>query len=77
MIEKIKDKAKVGKIRDRAWEAVNASLKDLILRTVKVSKSVAPEVPKDAVTVENSVDVAGVGVLPKIHLSVKVDMSKL
>jgi hypothetical protein len=67
----------VQKIKDKAWETLEARLKDLIIRVVEVSKSAAPEVPKDAVTVESSVDIAGIGVLPKIHLSVKVDMSKL
>jgi hypothetical protein len=67
----------VEKIKDKAWEVMQGSLKNLIVTVVEVAKSVAPEVPKEAVIVESSVDTAGVGVLPKIHLSVRVDMSKL
>ena len=67
----------VEKIRDKAWDLTEASWKNLILTVVQVAKSVAPEVPKDAVIIESSVDTAGVGVLPKLHLSVRVDLSKL
>lgn len=65
------------KIKEKTWEVVQGSLKNLIVTVVEVAKSVAPEVPKDAVIVESSVDTAGIGVLPKIHISVRVDMSKL
>jgi hypothetical protein len=67
----------VEKIKDKAWEVMQASLKNLIVTVVDVANSVAPEVPKQAITIESSVDTIGVGVLPKIHISVKVDMSKL
>ena len=67
----------VEKIKDKAWDVIQGSLKNLIITVVEVAKSVAPEVPKEAVIVESSVDTVGVGVLPKVHLSVRVDMSKL
>jgi hypothetical protein len=67
----------VEKIRDKAWETIEAKLKDLIVTIVEVAKSAGPEVPKNAVIVEGSVDLAGIAVLQKVHLGVRVDMSKL
>jgi hypothetical protein len=67
----------VEKIKDKAWEKIEIQLKNLIITIVEVAKSAAPEVPKNAVNVEGSIDLLGIGVLPKVHLSVRVDMSKL
>lgn len=56
---------------------MEARLKNLIVTVVEVAKATAPEVPKNAITIESSVDLPAIAVIPKIHVSVKVDMSKL
>jgi hypothetical protein len=67
----------VEKIMDKAWARIETRLKDLIVKMVEVAKSAAPEVPKNAVNIEGLVDLPGITGLGKIHLIVKVDMSKL
>jgi hypothetical protein len=67
----------VEKIRGKAHDKVEETLKNFIVTAVKVAQSAAPEVPRNAVNIEASVEIPGMTLIPKIHLSVKVDLSKV
>ena len=59
----------IEKIKDKAWEKIESQLKDFIVTMVEVAKSAAPEVAKNAINVEGSVDLPGVAVLLKSTLA--------
>jgi len=66
-----------GKIKDKAWEMAEEKVKDFVVSAVGAAQSIAKEIPKDAVDIEASVELPAMGPLPKINLTIKIDLGKV